>query len=373
MSSVNQTTRKLSLLRLGFSLLVLFGLIAGSYFGVRQVIANRAIASIQPWFAPYVDVTATPTFNFQYINNNSERDAILSFIVSSPTNACTPTWGAAYTIAQADNSLDLETRIARLQQLGGSVAISFGGKNNQELAVNCTNEAALYNAYSSVITHYHINTIDLDLEGSGLNSAVVNNRRATVIAKLQKDMRASGHSLAVWVTLPVTPQGLDQSGTNAVAEMLSHGVDLAGVNIMTMDYGSSLQPGQNMLSASESAAIQTERQLGILYNQVNIHLNAQSLWRKIGLTPMIGQNDTSNEVFTIKDAKGLNSFARSQGVGRMSMWSANRDITCGSNYVDLTVVSDSCSGVNEKGQSFASIRVIVNKQDYLYFWILLHC
>ena len=355
MSSSNQVTRKLSLWRLGFALLVFFGLIAGSYLGARQVIANRAIASIQPWFAPYVDVTATPTFNFQYINNNSERDAILSFIVSSPTSACTPTWGAAYTLAQADNSLNLETRIARLQQQGGSVAISFGGRNNQELAVNCTNETALYNAYSSVITHYHINTIDLDLEGSGLNSSIVNTRRAIVIAKLQKNMRASGHNLAVWVTLPVTPQGLDQSGTNAVAELLSHGVDLAGVNIMTMDYGSSLQSGQNMLSASESAAIQTERQLGILYNQVKIHLNAQSLWRKIGLTPMIGQNDTSNEVFTIKDAKGLNSFARSQGVGRMSMWSANRDITCGSNYVDLTVVSDSCSGVNEKGQSFASI------------------
>ena len=39
----------------------------------------------------------------------------------------------------------------------------------------------------------------------------------------------------------------------------------------------------------------------------------------------------------------------------MSMWSANRDITCGSNYVDLTVVSNSCSGVDEGSQSFAQL------------------
>jgi chitinase len=69
---------------------------------------------------------------------------------------------------------------------------------------------------------------------------------------------------------------------------------------------------------------------------------------------MIGQNDSQNEVFTLADAEGLNKFARSHGVGRMSMWSANRDIACGGNYIDLKVVSDACSGVSESPQSFAN-------------------
>jgi len=60
-------------------------------------------------------------------------------------------------------------------------------------------------------------------------------------------------------------------------------------------------------------------------------------------------------VFTRDDAKALNQFARSHGISRMSMWSANRDITCGSNYVDTKVVSDSCSGVNEGKQTFAAL------------------
>ena len=70
---------------------------------------------------------------------------------------------------------------------------------------------------------------------------------------------------------------------------------------------------------------------------------------------MIGQNDSKGEIFTLADAKALNSFAVSQGVGRMSMWSLNRDVSCGSNYVNLGVVSDSCSGVKQGGASFATM------------------
>ena len=53
----------------------------------------------------------------------------------------------------------------------------------------------------------------------------------------------------------------------------------------------------------------------------------------MGATPMIGQNDTPDEVFTLADATALNQFALSHKLGRMSMWSANRDIVCGTNYV----------------------------------------
>src|SRR6185369_17779066 len=93
--------------------------------------------------------------------------------------------------------------------------------------------------------------------------------------------------------------------------------------------------------------------LGILYKQAGISLNSATLWRKIGATPMIGQNDVSNDVFTLEDAVRFNQFALQNGVGRMSMWSANRDVLCGDNYVDLKIVSDSCSGVKSERFAFA--------------------
>ena len=195
---------------------------------------------------------------------------------------------------------------------------------------------------------------DLDLEGAGLTDAAAASRRAAAIAQLQSQRRAAGKQFAVWVTLPVTPQGLDENGTDAVSQLLAHHVDLAGVNILTMDYGSSLVKGTTMLSAAESALTQTERQLGVLYQQAGVHLNDPTLWSKMGATPMIGQNDTPDEVFTLADATAFNQFALSHKVGRVSMWSANRAIACGTNYVFTQIVSDACSGLQEGTYDFAN-------------------
>ena len=350
----SEPRRRLSPWRVMFAVFILLSLPAGTAFALQQWHASQPTVSDKPWFASYVDVTATPTFAFEQLGTTSNRDAVLSFIVSSPTDACTPSWGGAYTLSQATGSLDLDRRIARLQQQGGSVAISFGGQKNQELATTCTDPSKLFNAYQSVVNQYNINTIDLDLEGASLMDAASATRRAIALAQLQSQRRAVGKQLAVWVTLPVTPQGLDENGTNAVSQLLTYHVDLAGVNIMTMNYGSSLAKDTTMASASENALIQAEHQLGILYQQAGVHLNDATLWTKMGATPMIGQNDTSNEIFTLADATELNQFAISHKLGRMSMWSANRDIACSTNYVFTQIVSDACSGVKQNALGFAN-------------------
>lgn len=349
-----EPVRRLSPWRVALAIVILIGLFAAGTFGLRGWQAARSMSSSEPWFAAYVDVTSTPTFAFDQMGSTNSRDAVLSFIVSSAKDACMPSWGNAFTMEQAGNTLDLDRRIARLQQQGGSVAISFGGLHNDELAVKCTDKAALKRAYVSVIDRYKINTIDLDLEGSGLVDEAVNNRRAAVLASLQDERQKAGKPLAIWVTLPVTPQGLSEDGTDAVAQLLKNGVDLAGINVMTMDYGASKPKGDSMAVASKNALTQTVRQMGILYQAAGIHLSTGTLWSKIGATPMIGQNDIRNEVFMLADAQELNKFAHDHGVGRMSMWSANRDVACGSNYVDTKVVSDSCSGVNEAKYSFTT-------------------
>lgn len=350
-----EVTRKLSPWRVLLAILILVALVAGGFLGAWYWKTNKSTAEAKPWFAGYVDVTATPTFAFEQTGASDHKNAILSFIVASPRSGCMPSWGGAYTMAQAGTVLDLDRRIARLQQQGGNIAVSFGGLKNDELAVKCTDVHELSRAYQSVIERYNLDTIDLDLEQSGLSDTAAGDRRAEAIAKLQSERRAAGKNLAVWVTLPVAPQGLTQTGTDAVSRLLSKGVDLAGVNVMTMDYGQSKPQGQSMFEASKSALSQTKRQLGVLYQRAGILLNDATLWAKIGATPMIGQNDEVNEVFTQDDAKAFNEFARQQGIGRMSMWSLNRDVPCGSNYVDLKIVSDSCSGVKQEGSEFATL------------------
>jgi chitinase len=349
--------RRLSPWRVLLALLIVSGLAAGSMTGMQRIQTDEVpVASVhKAWFAAYVDVTATPTFAFEQMGETANRDAVLSFIVSAPTDGCTPSWGGAYTMDQASGSLDLDRRIARLQQQGGSVAVSFGGLLHHELAVGCKDPAKLKAAYASVIDRYNLNTIDLDLENVGLTDSAALTRRAEAIADLQSERRTHGKNLAVWVTLPVIPQGLTQDGTNGISALLAKHVDLAGVNVMTMDYGFSLAKGQSMLAGSEAALVRTQHQLGVLYQQADIHLNDGTLWSKIGATPMIGQNDDAAEIFSLQDATGLNKFALSHGLGRVSMWSANRDITCGNNYVDVKVVSTSCSGIKQGTQTFVSL------------------
>ncbi|MFP5018899.1 carbohydrate-binding protein, partial [Paenarthrobacter ureafaciens] len=173
--------------------------------------------------------------------------------------------------------------------------------------------------------------------------------------ELQEDRQSKKKALSIWLTLPVAPSGLTSEGTAAVQELLSAGVDLAGVNVMTMDYGDSRVPGQSMLQASIAAAEATHAQLATVYSTVHQEIGTQTLWRKIGLTPMIGQNDVEADVFTLQDAQGLHDFAVSKGIGRMSMWSLNRDAECGPNYPTLTVVSDACSGVEQGDQRFSEV------------------
>ena len=81
----------------------------------------------------------------------------------------------------------------------------------------------------------------------------------------QAERRDAGKPLAVWVTLPATPDGLSEDGTNAVAGLLKGKVDIAGVNVMTMDYGDSLG-NRNMLQGSEDALMQASTQANMLMN-----------------------------------------------------------------------------------------------------------
>ena len=350
-----QPVRRLSVLRLFVAIVITAALVAAGFVGWQMYSAQASAGKSGAWFASYVDVTATPQYAFEDPTTSADKQVVLSFVVAaSDGSGCTPSWGGAYSLDEASDSLDLDRRIARLQQQGGDIAISFGGLDNQELAVTCDSVSQLAAAYESVIDRYNITTIDLDIEGAALTNSAANTRRAEALEIVQQKLRSEGKSLAIWLTLPVAPSGLQIGGQDVVRATLAGKVDIAGVNAMTMDYGK-LTHGQTMLQASESALIETERQLGILYRQADITLNDGTLWSKIGATPMIGQNDSKGEVFTIADAKALNSFAASKGVGRMSMWSLNRDVSCGSNYVTLSVVSDSCSGVKQGGQSFATL------------------
>ncbi|MFZ8360594.1 glycosyl hydrolase family 18, partial [Staphylococcus aureus] len=84
-----------------------------------------------------------------------------------------------------------------------------------------------------------------------------------------------------------------------------------------------------MAQVSENALSAVHTQLVAAYAHAGASLDDAAAWAKVGATPMIGQNDVAQEVFGLDDARQLNAFALAQHLGRVSMWSLNRDRTCG--------------------------------------------
>ena len=348
-------SRRLSLFRCLVVLVIIGGAVTLFLNGDKLVATGTKKKEVKqqttaPWFASYVDTTLTPQYAFEQYADN----VVLSFVVAQK-NGQKPSWGAAYSLDEASNDLDLDRRIARLRQKGSEIIVSFGGLLNDELALAYQKPAELAKAYKSVIDRYELNTIDLDLENKGLTDKEAGKRRGEALAQLQAEQKKANKKLAIWLTLPATPKGLTKDGTDAVATLLTAGVDLAGVNIMTMNYGDSRDKKLSMAENSINALKQTHRQLKILYKEQDINLTNETLWTKLGATPMIGQNDVLSEVFTLQDARKLNTFAKKKNLGRVSMWSANRDRKSRESNINTQVVSNHATGVKQEEGEFANL------------------
>jgi chitinase len=346
--------RKLSWGRLGILVMVLAALGGG---GTAAVLHLRSTSgpTAKSWAVPYVDVTLTPTFQFQDPSANPANDVALGFVVADPKSGCTPSWGGAYSLDAASSSLDLDRRISQLRAAGGNVMLSVGGADNTELAVACADQNQLTDAYRELVKRYDVTTLDLDIEGTALADQASLERRAAALKTVQAERQASDQALSVWLTLPVSPDGLTADGLAAVRTTLAGGVSLRGVNVMTMDFGQDTSTAPDMLEESARALTATHRQLSDLYLRLGVQLTSRQVWSRIGATPMIGQNDVDAERFTVADAKGLASFAVANGLGRVSMWSINRDAPCTGTFTNVVVHSNTCSGVSQSALAFSQV------------------
>jgi chitinase len=346
--------RRLSLLRILLALVLLAAVGGGGYEAVKARLAG-AVAIKKTWFAPYVDVTLPPPFQFQSTSADPARQTVLGFIVAAQSGSCIPSWGASYSLRQADQQLALGSRIAQMQQDGAQPIVSFGGQANTSLDVSCTSAPELAAAYESVISRYNLSTIDLDIEGAALGNFAATQRRAEAMAAVERTARASHHPLAVWLTLPVEPDGIQDDALSVITSMLRSHVQLAGINVMAMDFSTSPKTGQSMLSLVEKALTATHAQLDALLPRYGIRLRPAQVWQWIGATVMIGQNNIRGQNFTTADASGLTSFAARNDLRRISMWSINRDSQCGASFPELGLLSNSCSGSAQSALQFTGI------------------
>ena len=405
--------RRFSFLRLFIAILCIALVAAGTWSWITFT-RTAAKKLPEPWFGGYVDVTATPSYEFESKVGNVYRNVILGFVTAG--DGCQPSWGGYYTLDEAASTLDLDSRIAQTYKTDRTVTVSFGGQNGTELASACSDVDSLADAYQQVIDRYHITSLDFDIENSNLDGySETATRRAQAVAKLIANEKAknkgkddTSHDLIISLTLPADAKGLTTQGMQTVNAFLDAGVTLSTVNLMTMDFNvASTSITQSMLIKSSLNAAHAQYKtllysrgklfsdhqiwelLGATVNLMTMDFNVAStsitqsmliksslnaahaqyktllysrgklfsdhqIWELLGATVLIGQNDTKNEYFTLDNAREINTFALETSLGHLSMWSLNRDQQCGENYTNTNTLKTFCSGMKQTDGEFAT-------------------
>ncbi|MFF3492903.1 cellulose binding domain-containing protein [Streptomyces sp. NPDC002795] len=291
----------------------------------------------QTSFAPYVDTSLSPAFDLpRAARGTGVKNYTLAFV--KPKGECTPQWGKS--------TLDgdpVAARIGALRSAGGDVRVSFGGQSGNELARTCTSASRLTSAYEQVIDRYKLTKVDFDIEGDALTDRASVDRRNRVVAALQRQHP----SLDVSFTLPALPRGITADGLSLLRSAKKHGVDIGSVNAMAMNFGPSPAPhprgrmGKYAIETAESTHAQLK---GIIGG------SDRAVWNRVAVTPMIGVNDIDEEVFTLSDAAELGTYAKSKGMGWVSLWSAARDRACPDGPGGPAAAT--CSGVDQSTDAF---------------------
>jgi hypothetical protein len=306
-------------------------------------VASTASASVTPAavpgaptdiFAPYVDVTLWPPYDIvACANQTNHKFFSLGFLVSNQTNNLS--WGGYYPLNDLSNTWYLD-RVTNLRAIGGNVIFSFGGATGQEIAEVITDIPTLVSTYQTAINLYSMTAVDFDIEGPGLSNLNAIDRRNKALFLLKQQ----NPNLKMSYTLPVAPSGLTAEGIHVIDNMIANNVNINLVNLMTMDYGMNIAD----MAAAAISAVASVNNLLQTKNLTNV---------KVGMTNMIGVNDTPNETFTLQNASTVLTYVNAnQYIGLLSIWSANRDIAQTS---ASSVVSATRSGIVQSQFEFINI------------------
>jgi hypothetical protein len=271
---------------------------------------SLAAASGADWpakvFAPYMYIGAGDHFQLTKCDDAcGQKFYTVAFIIEGKDH--NPEWDGRFPLSQnlyAD-------QINGIRKRGGDVIVSFGGGAGTEIALTETNLSALEAKYQSVIDQYKLTWLDFDIEGDALAKTKANQRRNTVLARLQ----TKNPGLIISYTLPVDPDGISDDSKKLLIDAKAQGVKVHSANVMTMDYGAHFSQGKKMSDVSIASALKAHEQCQAIDPAI-----------LIGLTPMIGQNDEKGEVFTLDDARALKAWADTHPwICSLSFWASNRD------------------------------------------------
>jgi exo-1,4-beta-D-glucosaminidase len=283
-------------------------------------------------FAPYAFIPKGFMNVADCLTQTGQRYYTLAFIISDTDGE--PAWTGSRDLRVSTKYY--ADQIQALRARGGDVLISFGGADGKEPALNTTNVETLEAKYQSVIDNYRLTWMDFDIEGKALANTAANQRRDDALVRLTE----KNPNVKISFTLPVNPTGLEKESLVMLRDAKARGLKIESVDVMTMDYGPAISRGKKMGDLAVAGAEASRRQVMKIDPAI-----------KIGICPMIGQNDEKGEIFTLDDAHEVMDFASTNDwVRSVAFWSSNRDRPKGARRG-----GNHNSGIDQKPWDFTAI------------------
>lgn len=298
-------------------------------------------------YSPYKDVTISMNWNTN-VMTTVVGGAPLSLLTALPpkvpaltlafaTGTCgSENWGGV----KADDFA--KANVPLLVAQGKNYVVSTGGAAG---AFNCSSAAgmrAFINRYASA----NLIGVDFDIEAGQSEQDIANLVKS--VADIQGEFPGLRFSFTI-ATLGssnggalTSPYGdLNVIGYNTLKAISLYPIANYTINLMVMDYGTA--GAQNCFVGASGkcdmgqTAIQAAKNLkdrfGVAYGRIE-------------LTPMIGVNDVSDEIFTLNDVDVMTQWVRANGLAGIHFWSLDRDTPCTTaGTVTASAICNSLQGV----------------------------
>jgi hypothetical protein len=251
--------------------------------------------------------------------------------VPAPLAGTLPTGARAVALAFATGECGDETwqgvdaarfsaaNVPALVAAGVDYVISTGGAKGSFSCASDEGMERFIGRYASP----RLRGLDFDIEtdqSRDLVAALV--ARIAAAQRRHPGLRVS-FTLATWAASDGSRASLNPLGETVVGALREAGLRDYYVNLMVMDFGTAspavcvLANGVCDMGRSAEQAVR------------NVHERYGIALDHLGVTPMIGVNDVTSNVFTLDDARRVGRFVRDNGLAGLHFWSLDRDVRCG--------------------------------------------
>ena len=211
-----------------------------------------------------------------------------------------------------------DANIPALVAAGVRYVVSTGGEGNQ---YHCDSAAGM-EQFAARYDSPFLEGFDFDIEAQQTPADIRSLVHQIKLAQLRRPHLRFSFTLATFAASDGSQASLNGLGQTVLQAVRDEGISNFVINLMVMNYGAAVS--QNCVVRQERCDMAASAQQAA----INFHERYAVPYAQIALTPMLGVNDVTQNVFTPADARTVAQFAKKMRLAGLHFWSLDRDGPC---------------------------------------------